>query len=132
MLAHLAAVDYVVIFDDGMTGSKTVDNKDRAKKLAELALDNKFQGEFFSTGVIRDLMPDKLLCIEESWEGRLHERPEVRATLMYGGEVYCSPRQDPELSTSKIILKLMEDGKRDLVKELSGALNQKDSLKGSL
>ncbi len=108
MLAHLAAVDYVVIFDEA------------------------FEGDFFSVGVIKDLKPDKLLCIEETWEGRLHERPEVLAVLEYGGEVYCSPRQDPELSTSKIITKLMEDGKRDLAKEISNMLNQENSLKGSI
>jgi D-glycero-beta-D-manno-heptose 1-phosphate adenylyltransferase len=108
MLAHLAVVDYVVVFDET------------------------FEGDFFSCGVIKDLKPDKLLCIEETWEGRLHERPEVQAVLEYGGEVYCSPRQDPELSTSKIITKLMEDGKRDLAKEISNMLNQGDSLKGSI
>ncbi len=133
MLAHLAAVDYVVIFDDTMTGSEVAEGlKDRAKKLAELAVKDKFKGEFFSTGVIRDLKPDRLLCIEESWQGRLHERPEVKAVLEYGGEVYCSPKQDPILSTSKIVTKLMEDGKRNLIKEMSTILNQEDSLKGSL
>lgn len=108
MLAHLSAVDYVVIFDEA------------------------FEGDFFSVGVIKDLKPDKLLCIEETWEGRLHERPEVKAVLEYGGEVYCSPKQDPVLSTSKIITKLMENGKRDLIKEISVALNKESSLKDSL
>lgn len=108
MLAHLAAVDYIVVFDEA------------------------FEEGFFSTSVIRDLKPDRLLCIEETWEGRLNERPEVMAVLEYGGEVFCSPRQDPELSTSKIIAKLMEDGKRDLVKEVSSMLNKEGSLKGSL
>jgi rfaE bifunctional protein nucleotidyltransferase chain/domain len=104
MLAHLAVVDYVVIFD-----------------------------EDWPDGVIDDLKPNKFLCIEENkWVGRLNERPDVVTVLKNGGEIYCSPRQDPELSTSKIILKLMEDGKRDLVKELSGMLNQENSLKGSL
>ncbi len=104
MLAHLASVDYVVIFD-----------------------------EDWPDEVIRDLKPNKFLIIEENnWVGRLHERPDVITVLGNGGEVYCSPRQDPELSTSKIITKLMEDGKRDLVKELGSMLNQENSLKGSL
>jgi rfaE bifunctional protein nucleotidyltransferase chain/domain len=130
MLAHLAAVDYVVIFDDTMATLGKI--KHKAEELAKLAVEDGFKGEFFSTGVIRDLRPDRLLCIEETWEGRLHERPEVLAVLAYGGEVFCSPRQDPELSTSKIITKLMDDGKRDLVKQISAALNQETSLKGSL
>jgi bifunctional ADP-heptose synthase (sugar kinase/adenylyltransferase) len=103
MLAHLSVVDYVVIFD-----------------------------EDFSTEVIKDLKPDRFLCIEERWEGKLPQRPDVKTVVECGGEVFCSPRQDPELSTSKIITKLMEDGKRDLVKELSSALNQDNALKGSL
>lgn len=130
MLAHLAAVDYVVIFDDSMMALGK--EKHRAEELAKLAVEDGFKGEFFSTGVIRDLKPHRLLCIEETWEGKLHERPEVLAVLEYGGEVFCSPRQDPELSTSKIITKLMEDGKRDLVKQISAALNQENSLKGAL
>lgn len=108
MLAHLAAVDYVIIFDET------------------------FDDGFFSTNVIKELKPDRLLCLEETWEGRLEERPEVIAVLEYGGEVYCSSRQDPALSTSKIIMKLMEDGKRELIKDMGQILNKDDSLKGSL
>lgn len=108
MLAHLVAVDYVVIFDET------------------------FEDGFFSTNVIKELKPDRLLCVEETWEGRLEERPEVKAVLEYGGEVFCSARQDPALSTSKIIMKLMEDGKRELIKDMGQILNKDDSLKGSL
>lgn len=136
MLAHLASVDYVVIFDDTVVGldtdQLTLNQEERAKALADLALGDKFKGDFFSVGVIKNLKPDRLLCIEEHWEGKLQERPEVKAVLEYGGEVYCSPRQEPELSTSKIIVKLMEDGKRELIKEMSTVLNQNGSLKGSL
>lgn len=136
MLAHLAAVDYVVIFDDSVLSLQikqlTKNKKDLAQNLAALAVDNRLKGDFFSVGVIKDLRPDRLLCIEETWEGKLHERPEVKAVLEYGGEVFCSPRQEPELSTSKIIMKLMEDGKRELLKDMSQLLNQNGSLEGAL
>ena len=83
MLAYLAAVDYITLYDEP-TGEKT----------------------------IRLLQPDSYLCVEGSWpEGtELKDKPEVKAVAAYGGVIYCSPRQEPHLSTSTIIERLESTG----------------------
>ncbi len=94
-LAHLGYVDRVVIFE-----------------------------EDHPTEVIRDLKPHRSLTIEEGeFVGKMQERPDARAVLESGGEVYISPRQDPELSTSKLIEKIMEDGSRRLARKIRPLLN---------
>jgi rfaE bifunctional protein nucleotidyltransferase chain/domain len=103
MLAHLMAVSYVAIFK-----------------------------EKFPDDVIRELRPHRVLCIEENWENRLHTRSDATTAFEVGAEVFVSPRQDPILSTSTIISKLMKDGQRDLIRKLGKELNDPDALVGSL
>lgn len=104
MLAHLEAVGHVVIFN-----------------------------EDYPNDVIRQLRPHKYLCIEEDeYVGRLQDRGDVQTVLSIGGLVYCAPRQDPELSTSKIVAKLVADGRRNLARELSDSLNRETAHTGSL
>lgn len=56
--------------------------------------------------IIRLLKPDTYLCVDGSWEGELAEKPEVIAMAEHGGRVFCSPRQEPALSTTEIIRRI--------------------------
>lgn len=53
--------------------------------------------------VIKLLRPNSYLCVEGSWEGDLATKKEVIAMADCGGEVFYTPRQNPQSSTSKII-----------------------------
>lgn len=101
MLAFLRCVDYITLYDE-----------DSAE------------------GVIRLLKPDCYLCVEGSWEGgweELKSKPEVVAMAEHGGKVFCSPRQEPGLSTSSIIDKLTLDGKYHAFQEMRKLLDQQES-----
>lgn len=94
MLAYLSCVDYIVIYDQP-TGAET----------------------------IRLLKPHRYLCVEGSWPKgtRLEDKEEVVAMAEHGGETYCSPRQEPHLSTSDIIERLKLDGKHEAALEMQRA-----------
>jgi len=89
MLCYLASVAYVVIFPE-TTGAKT----------------------------INILKPDAYLCVEGSWDGDLASKEEVRAMSGIGGKVYYSPRQNPTLSTSAIIERVIELERPKIIEEL--------------
>jgi len=87
----------------------------RAEMLAYLEAVNliTLYDESTAEGVIRLLKPDCYLCVEGSWpEGtNLKDKPEVAAMIEHGGRIYCSPRQEPHLSTSAIVERLEAAGK---------------------
>jgi len=85
--------------------------------------------------VIKELKPDVYVCIENSWQGSLENKAEVKEAKRYGGKVVVLPYQSSEVSTTLIIDKvkngesnsrdtqlvvaafLIEDGKVLLVKQ---------------
>ena len=74
MLAYLSAVNYISIFNE-TTGAE----------------------------LISAINPHAYLCVEGSWEGELETKSEVVAMAYHGGEVYYTPRQHPNVSTTRIL-----------------------------
>lgn len=74
MLSFLESVDYITLYDEP-TGSE----------------------------VIKRLKPNAYLCVEGSWEGNIETKGEVIAMAECNGQVFYTPRQNPNSSTSQII-----------------------------
>lgn len=92
MLCYLATVAYVTIFPES-TGAET----------------------------IKLLKPDAYLCVIGSWKGDLATKDEVRAVADYGGEVFYAPPQGATISTSKIIEKIVQLHRPQMMEELQKA-----------
>lgn len=92
VLCYMAAVAFVTIFPES-TGAET----------------------------IRLLKPDAYLCVVGSWQGDLATKDEVRAVAEYGGDVYYAPPQGTTISTSKIIEKILQLHKPQMMQELQRA-----------
>ena len=64
------------------------------------------------------------MCVEGSWPdgSELKDKPEVVAMAEHGGEIFLTPRQEPNLSTSAIVERLEAAGTYNAVQKLQELL----------
>lgn len=96
MLSFLGSVDYITLFPE-TTGAES----------------------------IKKLKPDVYLCVEGSWEGEIETKKEVIAMSEHSGRVYYVPRQEPTVSTTKIVNKISKQIGQELLDELQRAMVQR-------
>ncbi len=95
-LSTLQAVDYICIFDEP-------DGAD----------------------LIRAIKPTAYLCVEGSWTGDIEAKSEVIAMAEHSGQVFYTPRQHPNISTTAILDKITETAVADFKREMGTPNGQK-------